>query len=166
MALYDENGKYLARAWFFRDITERARAEQALRESEENFRAIFSTVRESIFVTEPETGKFVEVNPSGCQMFGYSRDELVGADIGMISSGEPPYTLNDALGQPTRRPEGRRIPSSTGTAAGATANCSGPRSHLSAACFADASVSLRRFGTSPSERRPRTPYCGWPATIR
>ncbi len=99
VALYDENGKYLGRAWFFRDITERERAEQALRDSEQNFRAIFSTVRESIFVTELETGKFVEVNPSGCQMFGYSRDELIGADIGMISSGEPPYTLNDALKQ-------------------------------------------------------------------
>jgi diguanylate cyclase (GGDEF)-like protein/PAS domain S-box-containing protein len=95
--LYDENKKYLGRAWFFRDITERMRAEQALRESEENFRAIFSTIREGIFVTEPESGKFVEVNPSACRMFGYSRDELIGADIGMISSGEPPYTLNDAL---------------------------------------------------------------------
>lgn len=97
VALYDENGKYLGRAWFFRDVTERERDEQALRESEENFRTIFSTVREGIFVTEPDTGKFIEVNPSACRMFGYSRNELVGADIGMISSGEPPYTLEHAL---------------------------------------------------------------------
>lgn len=95
--LYDQNGKYLGRAWFFRDITERMCADQALRESEENFRAIFSTVREGIFVTEPDTGRFVEVNPSGCKMFGYTRDELIGGTIGMISSGEPPYTLEGAI---------------------------------------------------------------------
>lgn len=97
VSLYDENGKYLGRAWFFRDVSERMRAERALRESEENFRAIFSTIREGIFVTEPDTGRFVEVNPSACRMFGYSRDELIGADIGMISSGDPPYTLEEAL---------------------------------------------------------------------
>lgn len=95
--LYDENGKYLGRAWFFRDVTERVRAVQALRESEENFRAIFSTVREGIFVTDPDSGRFIEVNPSACRMFGYSRDELVGGNIGMISSGESPFTLEEAL---------------------------------------------------------------------
>lgn len=95
--LYDENGKYLARAWFFRDVTERFRAEQELRESEENFRAIFASVREGIFVIDPENGKFVEVNDSGCRMFGYAREEVLGSDIGLLSSGEAPYTLDDAL---------------------------------------------------------------------
>lgn len=99
VALYDENGKYLGRAWFFRDITERHRAEEALRQSEENFRAIFSSVREGIFVTEPDTGKFVEVNPSACRMFGYSREELIGSDIGTISSGEAPHTLEHAIAE-------------------------------------------------------------------
>ena len=97
VSLYDDNGKYLARAWFFRDITDSMRAEQALRESEENFRAIFSSVREGIFVTDPETGKFIEVNPAGCQMFGYSREEIIGSDIGKFSSGKSAYTLDDAL---------------------------------------------------------------------
>jgi diguanylate cyclase (GGDEF)-like protein/PAS domain S-box-containing protein len=30
-------------------------------------------------------------------MFGYTREEIIGSDIGLISSGKPPYTLRDAL---------------------------------------------------------------------
>ena len=80
-----------------RDTQKRKLAEAALRESEENFRGIFSSVREGIFVTDPETGKFIEVNPAGCRMFGYSREEIIGSDIGKFSSGELAYTLDGAL---------------------------------------------------------------------
>lgn len=95
--LFDDNGQYLARAWFFRDVTKRICAERALRESEENLRTIFASVREGIFVMDPEAGKFIEVNQAGCKMFGYRREEILGADIGLLSSGEEPYSLGGAL---------------------------------------------------------------------
>jgi PAS domain S-box-containing protein len=58
------------------DITERKRAEEALRESEERFRAIFDNVADGILIADIETGKFYSGNKAICQMLGYSLEEL------------------------------------------------------------------------------------------
>ena len=68
-----------------------------LRESEARFRAVFDSVSEGIFVSEPASGRFLEVNPTGCQMFGRTREELIGSDLAALSSGAPPYTQAAAL---------------------------------------------------------------------
>ncbi|MDD3846042.1 MAG: PAS domain S-box protein [Syntrophorhabdaceae bacterium] len=63
-----------------RDITERKRSEEALRESETKYRSIFENAVEGMFQTTPE-GRFLSVNPSYVKMFGYSSPEefLTGA---------------------------------------------------------------------------------------
>jgi PAS domain S-box-containing protein len=58
------------------DITERKRAEEALRESEERFRAIFDNVADGILIADIETEKFYSGNKAICQMLGYSLEEL------------------------------------------------------------------------------------------
>ncbi len=58
------------------DITERKRAEEALRESEERFRVIFDNVADGILIADIETGKFYSGNKAICQMLGYSLEEL------------------------------------------------------------------------------------------
>jgi PAS domain S-box-containing protein len=60
-----------------RDITERKRAEEALRESEEKFRGFFQGAAEGILVLNFETQKFVYANPAVCRMLGYTEEELV-----------------------------------------------------------------------------------------
>ena len=59
---------------FVSDITERRRAEEALRESEEKYRALFENAGESIFVVQD--GNLVFSNPSYNRLVGYSREEL------------------------------------------------------------------------------------------
>ena len=53
------------------DLTERKRAEAALRESEEKYRNIFENAVEGFFQSTPE-GRFIDVNPAFARMLGYS----------------------------------------------------------------------------------------------
>jgi PAS domain S-box-containing protein len=59
------------------DITERKRAEEALRESEERYRRIFQTANEGIWVTDGER-RTILVNQRMADMLGYTTDELQG----------------------------------------------------------------------------------------
>ncbi len=59
-----------------RDITERKRAEAALRQSEEKYRALFVGCPQGILAADAETGRFLYVNPAICRMLGYSAEEL------------------------------------------------------------------------------------------
>lgn len=65
----------------FRDITERKRAEEALRESEQMLREIHTNATEGIFRTTPE-GKVLYANEAIAKMFGYeSVDEFLDINV-------------------------------------------------------------------------------------
>ncbi len=66
---------------FARDITERKRAERALRMSEDKFSKVFRSSPDAILVTELKHGTIEEVNTSFVKLSGYSRDELIGHTV-------------------------------------------------------------------------------------
>ena len=75
----DRNGAPRA-VTIIRDITERKRIEEALRESEEKYRNIVETVNEGIWAVDSEI-KITYVNKKMAEMLGYSREELIGRSI-------------------------------------------------------------------------------------
>ena len=70
--------------------------EKALIESERNYREIFNATKDAIFLHDAESGNIVEMNKTVEEMFGYSREELLHQTIQKISSGEPPYSQEEA----------------------------------------------------------------------
>jgi diguanylate cyclase (GGDEF)-like protein/PAS domain S-box-containing protein len=78
------------------DVTETRHTEKLLRESEQRFRAIFASVSDGIFVYDIATVARVEANQSICDMFGYTRDEILKREYGSLSSLIPPYTREES----------------------------------------------------------------------
>lgn len=64
----------------FVDITDRKHVEQALRDSEDRYRTLFSESRDAIWVVT-KNGHIVDANDSAAILFGYSSGELPGRNI-------------------------------------------------------------------------------------
>ena len=60
------------------DITDRKRAEQALRESEEKFSRAFQLNPDTVIITRMKDGTILDVNESFTHITGYSREEAIG----------------------------------------------------------------------------------------
>jgi urea ABC transporter urea binding protein len=72
-----KNGQFVATRAIFRDITEKKKAENALKESEERYKAIFDGASDGFLAADVKTNKFVFANPKMCEMTGYSLKELL-----------------------------------------------------------------------------------------
>lgn len=68
---------------FYRDISERKRAEEAIRKSEERYRALIEQASDAIMITDNK-GNFLDVNTSFCNQFGYTKEELMGLNVSKV----------------------------------------------------------------------------------
>ena len=73
-------GKNVGRVWTWRDATTRKRAEEALIKSEERYRDLFDNISDLIY-THDLNGRILTVNKAITKIFGYEREEALGADL-------------------------------------------------------------------------------------
>ena len=91
-----QGAKLRGRVWSFRDISERKRKEEALRQSEDRYRAIFEQAVEGLFQSTP-AGRFIKVNQALARMCGYDSPE------------EMMVAITDIAGQHYASPEDREV---------------------------------------------------------
>lgn len=85
--LKDSSGKPIGFRGVTHDVTERKRAEEALRESEEKYRSILENIQEAYFEVDL-AGNFIFFNDSLCRITGCSKEELSGANYKRFSDKE------------------------------------------------------------------------------
>jgi PAS domain S-box-containing protein len=76
----DGQGRLLSYDGLLRDITNRKRAEETLRESEERYRQLVETMNEGLAMADQDY-VFTFVNERFCDLLGYSRGEMLGCHI-------------------------------------------------------------------------------------
>ncbi|HWW62728.1 MAG TPA: PAS domain S-box protein, partial [Thermoanaerobaculia bacterium] len=121
------SGRRRMRLVIAQDITERKRAEDELRQSEERYRELFENANDLVYTHDLEM-RFTSMNLAGERITGYSREELLGNSIAMLVApddlergreqfrrklrGETAATFYeiDILGK-----DGRRVPVELGT---------------------------------------------------
>jgi PAS domain-containing protein len=70
-----------------RDITDRKRTEEALRESEERFRRAFESAAHGMALVAPD-GRWLRANSALCNILGYSEEELLATNFQSITHPE------------------------------------------------------------------------------
>ncbi len=96
--LRDAQGKPIGFRGVARDTTERKRAEEALRKSEERYRTILEDMEEGYFEVDP-AGTFTFANDALCISLGYTRDELIGMNYWQYADDESAKKLFQAFNQ-------------------------------------------------------------------
>ena len=77
-AVRDSEGKLLHFGGLIEDISEKKISEDLLRRSEERFSKVFSSSPVGIAITTTDEGKFIDVNAAFLNIYGYTRDEIIG----------------------------------------------------------------------------------------
>ncbi len=63
------------------DVTDRRRAEAAMKHSEVRYRRLFQKAKDGILILDADTGKVIDANPFMTDLLGYSHEEFLGKEL-------------------------------------------------------------------------------------
>lgn len=75
-ALLNTEGEFVGLLSIGNDITRRVRAEERARRYDTNYRTIFNQATDAVFITDFD-GQPLDVNQAACDMYGYTREEML-----------------------------------------------------------------------------------------
>jgi PAS domain S-box-containing protein len=98
--LFDEQGKFRGYHGVGKDITERARSQKAIEESERRYRALFDANPYPMWVVDAKTLAFLAVNEAAIRLYGYAKDEFLTLSAEQIRPEEDIDDLKKAFEDP------------------------------------------------------------------
>ena len=105
--LHDDSGRLISVLSLVLDVTARKQIEQAMRESEEQYRLLFQSNPHAMWVYDLETLRFLAVNDAAVEQYGYSQEEFLSMTLAEIRPPEDVPILQDILARrsaPLARP--------------------------------------------------------------
>ena len=105
--LYDESGKLISVLSLVLDVTARKLIEEAMRESEQQYRVLFESNPNAMWVYDTETLRFLAVNDAAVEQYGYSREQFLSMTLAQIRPPEDVPVLQDVIARrsaPLARP--------------------------------------------------------------
>lgn len=79
----------------FRDVTDRKKAEEELKESRESYRRLFEDHAAIKLIIDPETGTIIDANHAACQYYGWAREKMQQMKISDINTLTPEEIKNE-----------------------------------------------------------------------
>jgi PAS domain S-box-containing protein len=80
-AITDRNGRVLYYEGTVEDISDRKQIEEALIQSEREYRSLFEGANDAILILAPEDEQVLEANDRACQIYGLNKEELEGISL-------------------------------------------------------------------------------------
>jgi two-component system cell cycle sensor histidine kinase/response regulator CckA len=79
--ILDSHGVIVGASSIARDISDRRRAEEAMRASETRYRRLFEAAKDGILILDASTGEIVDVNPFLTVLLGYTKEAIMGKKL-------------------------------------------------------------------------------------
>lgn len=99
--LFDEQGKFRGYHGVGKDITERARDQKAVEESEKRYRTLFDANPYPMWVVDAKTLAFLAVNEAAIRLYGYAKEEFLRLSAEQIRPEEDIDDLKKAFEDPS-----------------------------------------------------------------
>lgn len=91
-----ENGRPVRLLGVMIDISQQKELLEELRHSEQNYREIFNSASDAIFIHDADSGQIVDVNRSMMKLYNCTYSEALASGIKGFSLGDAPYTVEEA----------------------------------------------------------------------
>ena len=95
--LFDDSGRLTSVLSLVLDVTARKRIEEAMRASEEQYRLLFESNPQAMWVYDLDTLRFLAINNAAVEQYGYSREEFLSMTLAEIRPPEDVPKLQDVL---------------------------------------------------------------------